>query len=203
MSGIQFQGENNLIIERYHNKKSSDLWLQTQTLDKVVTGVLFSYTLCTPLQWWFLSLGFFRFPGWWTLPTLAADTGPEAFVRQRVDTHSWLQVFPGHSRQLALVSCTLTHLSWGDFSAQAQWKPLLIHTDTLLTKREFIKHCKWHNLLFIIRTVNTCQEPSHSLFLIQFLSVLAGQGCISEDILEINHKKLHSNEAKHCKYELI
>ena len=37
----------------------------------------------------------------------------------------------------------------------------------------------------------------------QFLSVLAGQAYISENILEINHKKLHSNEEKLCKYELI
>lgn len=37
----------------------------------------------------------------------------------------------------------------------------------------------------------------------QFLSVLAGQGYTSENTLEINHKKLHSNQAKLCKYELI
>jgi len=47
--------------------------------------------------------------------------------------------------------------------------------------------------------LGTKPQPS----LMQFLSVLAGQGSISENISEINHKKLHSNNAKLCKYELI
>ena len=39
--------------------------------------------------------------------------------------------------------------------------------------------------------------------LMQFLSALASRGYISENILEINHKKLHSNEEKPYKHELI
>lgn len=37
----------------------------------------------------------------------------------------------------------------------------------------------------------------------QFLPVLAGQGSISENVLEMNHKKLHASEEKPGKCELI